>query len=252
MIIGVVSGFAIIFLSIGTENFGLFVNPGGAGIVLGGTISALLASYPLKVTKQAPKQVVLALKGVLPDPFAYIEKIVECAEVARKQGMLALESLADQQDDEFMRTGIFLLLDALDASKVRAIMESEMYYVDERHSEGISFFRKGADYAPAFGLLGTIIGLIIMLGNLDLDAADGAAALTAGMAIALITTFYGSIFANLVMLPTAGRLQAIHEREMLCKSIIVEGILSIQAGENPKFVREKLTAFLPNRERQPV
>jgi len=249
MIAGIVSGLALLFYAIGFEDFGAFINPQGLAIVIGGTIAAIAASFPLEALKKAPKQIVIAIKGKASKPSIYIDQIEDCANIARKQGILALEPIALEQEDDFLRAGIFLIVDALDATKVRGMLESELAYLDERHAEAVTLYEKGAAYAPAFGLMGTVIGLVLMLGNLEFDDPAAAQTLTNGMAIALLTTFYGSLFANLFFLPVANKLQVLNDRELLCKQIVVEGILSVQAGENPKFIREKLISFLPIKER---
>jgi len=250
MIVGITAGIALIIIGIGLGNIGHFASARGAVIVFGGTFAALIACFPTESLKKVPKQIWIAIQGALPDPALYIDQIFDCAKVARKHGMLALEGLANAHDDEFMRDSILLIVDAVDANKIRAMLDSDLEYLDERHNEAVTFFERGAALAPAFGLLGTLIGLIIMLANLSLDDSAGNETLTNGMAIALITTFYGIILANLFFTPVASRLSAKHYREMLCKKIIMEGTLSIQAGENPRFIKEKLISFLPQKERR--
>jgi len=252
MIAGVVACLGLIIYGIGFGNIGHFASLQSAAIVVGGTFCALIASFPSESLKKVPKQIMIAVHGALPDPGVYIDQISDCAQVARRHGMLALEGLADAQDDEFMKSSILLIVDAVDSNKVRAMLEADIAYLDERHAEAVTFFERGATLAPAFGLLGTLIGLILMLANLSLDEVDGNQALTNGMAIALITTFYGSLLANLFFTPIASKLQSKHYREMLCRQLIVEGILSIQAGENPRFIREKLISFLPQGERRDI
>jgi len=250
MIAGIVAGIGLIIYGIGFGNLGAFLSFQAAVIVVGGTFAALAASFPSETLKKVPKQIMIAVKGTVPDPCLYIDQIGDCAKIARMHGMLALEQLAQAQEDEFMRDSIFLIVDALDSNKVRAMLEAELDFLDERHAQGVTFFERGASYAPAFGLVGTIIGLILMLSNLGSDDVSAGETLANGMAIALITTFYGSLLSNLFFTPIASKLQATHDREMLCKQIIIEGIVSIQAGENPKFIREKLISFLSKKERR--
>ena len=250
MFIGIVAGCGLIMYGIGLGNLYAFFSLKGAAIVVGGTFAALIASFPYDALRQVPTQIMIAFRGVLLNPGIYIDQIVDCAHVARKFGLLKLEQLAEAQNDEFLRDSLLLIVDAVDAGKARNMLESDLTYLDERHNGAIAFFDRGAAFAPAFGMLGTLIGLIIMLANLSLDLENGTETLTAGMSIALVTTFYGSILANLFFLPISSKLKIMNDREMLCKRIILEGVLSIQAGENPKFIREKLISFLPRKERQ--
>jgi len=250
MLVGILAGCGLIMFGIGIGNLYAFISIKGAAIVIGGTFAALVASFPYNALKQVPTQIWIAFRGTLLNPGVFINQIVDCAHVARKFGLLRLEQLAEAQDDYFLRDSLLLVVDAVDAGKARSMLESDMIYLDERHNGAIAFFDRGAAFAPAFGMLGTLIGLIIMLANLSLDVDNGTETLTAGMSIALVTTFYGSILANLFFLPVSSKLKAMNDREMLCKRIIVEGVMSIQAGENPKFIREKLISFLPRKERE--
>lgn len=249
LMVGIIAGLLLLTYAIGVGNIKHFLSLQGAAIVVGGTFAALVASFPFMTLKKVPGQVLIAIRGELMNPGLYIDQIVDCAHVARKFGLLALEKLAEAQEDNFMRDSMLLIVDAVDYDKARYMMEAELTYMDERHTESIAFFERGAAFAPAFGLVGTLIGLIIMLANLGLDDVDGTATLTNGMAIALITTFYGSLLANLFFTPIASKLNVKNDREIMCKRLILEGILSIQAGENPKFIRAKLISFLPYKER---
>ena len=207
-------------------------------------MTALTASFPFTFLKQVPKQILMVIKFTPPDPYYFIDELVEIARQARKEGLLSLEDRARGQEDAFMRNCLLLLLDAVNNDKARHIMESEITQLEDRHSEAVTFYEKGAAFSPAFGLMGTVIGLVLMLADLNLDA-EGAAKLTAGMAIALITTFYGSVQANIFFMPIANKLTLKSAKEMLCRRIIVEGVLAIQAGDNPKFIREILISYLP-------
>jgi len=248
MFVGILAGLGLVIFGIGFGNVYAFVSPRGLAIVFGGTFAALVASFPYDALKQVPQQITIAFRGQLPNPGIYIEQIVDCAHVARKHGLLQLERLAEAQEDEFLRDALLLIVDAVDAGKARFMLEADLIFLDERHHSANSFYERGAAFAPAFGLLGTLIGLIIMLANLSLDV-EGTETLTEGMSIALVTTFYGSLLANLFFLPLSSKLQVMNDREILCKRIIIEGVLSIQAGENPKFIKEKLISFLPRKER---
>jgi len=248
MVVGIAAGLALIVYGIGIGNLYAFLSLKGAAIVVGGTFAALVASFHHTALKQVPQQIWMAFRGVIQTPGIFIDQIVDCAHVARKYGLLRLEKLAEAQEDEFLRDALLLIVDAVDAGKARAMLEADLIFLDERHTGANAFFERGAAFAPAFGMLGTLIGLIIMLANLSLDA-DGTETLTEGMSIALVTTFYGSLLANLFFLPVSSKLHVMNDSEMLCKRIIIEGVLSIQAGENPKFIKEKLISFLPGKDR---
>lgn len=245
-IAGIVAALALVMLGIGS-GIGNFFDIKSAFIVVGGTFAVLIASSSISVLKEIPKHLKIAMFKPKHSPMVYIDEIVECAQIARKSGLLALEEHANQEEDTFLKESLLLIVDAIDSDKVRAMLEDDLRYVENRHSEAMSFYERGAAFAPAFGMIGTLIGLILMLNNLDLDSGE-TGALTKGMAMALITTFYGSMLANVFFSPVANKLQSRHDHEMLCKEIVIEGILSIQSGENPKFIREKLISFLAQKE----
>lgn len=156
------------------------------------------------------------------------------------KGLLSLEDKLSEIDEPFMHNSLLLVVDSVDSEKVRQVMETELDQLDERHALDRGFYEKAASFAPAFGMIGTLVGLILMLGNMqDVNA------LAKGMATALITTLYGSLLANIVCLPVASKLKARHDEEFLCKQLVLEGVLAIQEGENPKFIEEKLYKLLP-------
>lgn len=249
-LLGIVSGMLLVVYGIGVGNFNNFVDLPSVAITVGGTFSAILACYPFSSLKAIHKHLKIVSSGKKYDPIQYINSISEYAQIARKNGLLALEEKAYQQKDPFLRNSLLLIVDAIDADKVKQMLEDDISYLDARHQEATSIYEKGASFAPAFGMIGTLIGLINMLKNMDLSAGGASDQLGQGMSLALITTFYGSLLANLVFLPIANKLTLRHEEEMLCKEIIVEGVLSIQSGENPKFIKEKLISFLPQKERE--
>jgi len=208
-------------------------------ITMGGTLAATFASYPLSKIGRLKDVLKVALTERPLDASNVIKTIIGLAETARREGLLALEDAASQLDDEFMRKGILLIVDGTDPDLVRNIMETELAFLEERHSEGQGIFETMGSFAPAFGLLGTVVGLINML--TELDNPDS---ICAGMAVALVTTFYGSFLANVIFLPLASKLKLRSSEEILLKEVMIEGILSIQAGENPRIIEEKLKAFL--------
>ncbi len=250
-IIGIVLGMALVLFGIKIENLGSFWSAESVLIVLGGTISAIIASYPVSTLKQVPKHFKILVRGNRYNPMQYIDILVELAQVARKNGLLALEERAAQMDDPFFKQSLMLIVDATNPNKVKGILNNDLDFLSERHDEGVDIYERGAALAPAFGMIGTIIGLVIMLKSMNLEA-DGADALSENMAIALITTFYGSLLANLIFLPIAKKLKIRNDEEYLCKQIIIEGVLSIQSGENPNFLKEKLISFLAQHERDRI
>ena len=162
--------------------------------------------------------------------------------MARSKGLLAVEESANQCTDPFMKSALMMIVDANDPEKVRGMLDDTIMFMCERHEQGRAFFEKGVSIFPAFGMLGTLVGLINMLASLDLSNPQ---ALTSGMATALITTFYGSLFANVVFAPLGMALKNSHEEELLCMQIIEEGVLAIAGGSNPRYIQEKLEFMLP-------
>lgn len=209
-------------------------------ITIGGTIFATMANYSFSAFKTLTKIIPIALKKDRTDFESSIQTLIRLAYIARKNGVLALESEADSLDDQFLKKGILLVVDGSDPELVKNILQTELTFIEERHEKGQAILNSMAAYAPAFGMAGTLIGLINMLRVLDKPEALGPS-----MAVALITTFYGVILANLCFTPLAGRLKEKTVIEIMHKEMLVEGILSIQAGENPRVIEEKLKAFLP-------
>ncbi len=209
-------------------------------IVLGGTIASTLASFPLKNFLNTSKVIKKAFSYKETSPDEVIEEIISLANIARKEGLLALEEYAEELQDDFLQKGIMLIVDGTDPELVRNILETELTFLEERHMDGQSIFETMGTYAPAFGMIGTLIGLINMLKHLDDPSMIGP-----NMSVALVTTFYGSILANVVFLPLARKLKIRSKSEVLVKELTVEGLLSIQAGENPRIIEEKLKTFIP-------
>ena len=253
---GIVGGLLLIVVGMSldglTPNFtqlGNFVDVASVFIVLGGTLSAVIASYPASTLKQIPKHIKILLSGSKYNPMEYIDLLVEFSQVARKNGLLTLEEMANKQTDPFFKQSIMLIVDATDPEKVKSMLNNDLDYLAERHSDSVGIYEKASSFAPAFGMIGTLIGLVNMLKNMNLDGSTGASSLGSDMSVALITTFYGCILANLVFSPISKKLSIRNDEEYLCKQIIIEGVLSIQSGENPKFMKEKLISYLSQRER---
>jgi chemotaxis protein MotA len=175
-----------------------------------------------------------------PNLLAMVQTIVSFAEKARREGLLALESDVSELEDEFLKKSIQLVVDGTDPELVKAILDTEIGILEDRHSANKAIFDAIAELGPAYGMIGTLIGLIAMLGNLQ-----DVSALGPGMAVALITTMYGSMMANMFSIPIAKKLSARSAKEIVSMELMVEGILAIQAGENPRIVEEKLKVFLP-------
>ena len=173
------------------------------------------------------------------------------AQLARKNGLLALEEKANELDDMFFKQGIMLIVDATEPEEVRSLLENDVDAMAARHEESIGIYDKASAYSPAFGMIGTLVGLVNMLKGMNLDG-DGSADIGPAMATALITTFYGCILANLIFSPIAKKLRVRNEEELLYKQIMIEGILAIQAGDNPKFLKEKLVTYVSQKQRQRI
>lgn len=245
-IAGIVVG--LIFVTFGIMADGdiiTYINFPSLLIVLGGTIAATFVAYPLTKVLEAFKIASKAFSNKVEEAGEIIERVISLANTARKEGLLALEEAAEEIDDEFLKKGIMLIVDGTDPELVRNLLETELAFAEERHREGQGIFEAMGSFAPAYGMIGTLIGLINMLKRLDDPSAIGPS-----MAVALITTFYGSLLANLIFLPMANKLKLRSKEEILRKEIMVEGLLSIQAGENPRIIEEKLKAFLPPKTRK--
>ena len=240
MIIGWVVSIGLILYGIFSGGqIAWFIDIPSLMITVGGTFGVLIAISPLSLLKSVPALFKYAL---FPPKFKaedYISQIVEFANTARSKGLLALEDSANKCEDPFLKQSLMLIVDANDSAKVREMLEGSLSFMEERHEAGQAFFGKGASLAPAFGMLGTLVGLVIMLQNLD--GGD----LGPAMATALITTFYGSFFANIVFTPLERALQNAHASEVLCMQIIIEGVMAIAEGSNPRMIREKLEFMLP-------
>lgn len=240
-LIGILFGFFCIIFSIVIDNGNVleFVHGPSMLIVFGGIIAATVVSFPLSTLKSVGAYISQTFKSRNVNLAADVEMIISIANVARREGILALEESLGPDTDPFMKRGIMLIIDGSDPELVRSIMETELDFIADRHGAGIAVLESMSSYAPGFGMIGTLIGLINMLKELDDPDALGP-----GMSTALITTFYGSLLANLIFTPMSKKLKYMHDVEYLRKQLILEGILSIQDGENPRIIREKLNAFL--------
>lgn len=249
-IIGFVFLIALLLYGMGLQRLGNFYDLDSIFITVGGVVFATVMSNPLNIWAKVPKYFKNVFKKNAYDPKKFIELIVDYSQEARRKGLLSLEERVMAEEDFFLKKSLMLIVDAIDPAKVREMLETELACLDERHGQGAAFFEKMAVFGPAYGMIGTLIGLINMLANLDMESENGAKDLTSGMATALITTFYGSLMANAVLMPIANKLRYNHAQEMLCKELIMEGVIAIQAGDNPKHIEEKLSAYLEERNRE--
>ncbi len=221
-----------------------FLNIPALLIVLGGTFGVTFAGTSIEKIKLIPALYKKAISPDKPDMAAQLELLVGFAERARREGLLALDEEVAELDDEFTRKGLQLVVDGTDPELVREILENEIDGMASRHHSAVSSFEKAGGFAPTMGIIGTVMGLVHVLENLDQPATLGPA-----ISGAFIATLYGVGSANVIFLPTGNRLKALSEEEIELRSMTLEGILSIQAGDNPRVVSDKLLSFIPPSER---
>lgn len=229
------------FFTIEPINLISFYDVPSIGIVFGGVVAVLMISFPLDQFARVPKHLKIIFNPQQFIPEIYISVLVECAKKARINGLLALEEDANAVEDVFLRNSLQMIVDSIDPEKVKYQMESWVNSVEERHIQERNFYDKGAAFGPAFGMIGTLIGLINMLKTLEDVSSVGPA-----MSVALVTTFYGSMLANVFFAPISNKLKVRHDEEYICMLIVYEGVQSIQSGENPKLIEDKLIHLLPN------
>lgn len=252
-IIGLIGGiilvvFGIVYDKDAGVNFATllnFVDIPSVLITFGGAFTSILTMYSLKDYINGLKGFTRIFKPPVVDEAGTITKIIELSNVARKEGLLALEEAANDLEDEFLKKGILLIVDGTDPELVRGILETELMCIEDRHKDVIGFWDNMAAMGPAWGMIGTLIGLVNMLQEMDDPSAIGPA-----MAVALLTTLYGSMLANWVSIPAAGKMRNYNAVEVRIKEVMIEGLLSIQAGENPRVIEEKLKSFLSPKGRE--
>ncbi len=256
--IGITIGFIVFLLGVLLQpskagfstNLGLFISVNSLLLVIGSTIAAAFVAIPASGIKTIPGVLSIIIRNLNFDYLGVIDQILGYATIGRKDGLFALEKEAHNIDDPFFANYLEQATFERDQKKLKSAMELELNNISSRHEAGSDLFTFMGTYAPAFGMMGTVMGLIIMMNGFtategDVNVADKFGELLGGMATALITTFYGVFFANLIFLPIAAKLERRSENEIRHKQIVVEGILMIHAGEHPILIKEKLMNFVP-------
>lgn len=239
--IGILGGFTVEGGSIAS-----LINIPGLLIVVVGTMGATMIAFPMEMITRIPALYMLALFNKVTVHAEHMAgRLVGMADKARREGLLSLEEDAQSLDDDFARKGLMLMIDGTDPEALRSIMEIDIDSVSARHHENAKVFEAGGGFAPTLGVLGAVMGLITVLANLGGDTAE----LGHGIATAFVATFYGVGMANAILLPVAEKLKIRSQEERIVREMIVEGILSIQTGDNPRIVKEKMDAFLPPSQR---
>ncbi|MBQ8821342.1 MAG: motility protein A [Lachnospiraceae bacterium] len=241
-IIGLIFGFVLMIFGIISNGVSVldYVDVPSALITFGGSICGVLASNSVSSFVNGMKSITLTFKAPVFNIEEMIRSIIDMSNIARKEGLLSLEEAATELEDPFLKKGILLIVDGTDPELVRAILETEIMSVDSRHRDVIGFWECWGALGPSWGMIGTLIGLIAMLNDMSDPSSIGPS-----MAVALITTLYGSLLANWICAPTANKLKRNNANEMQLREVMIEGLLSIQAGENPRVIEEKLKSFLP-------
>ncbi|MDQ0255001.1 chemotaxis protein MotA [Evansella vedderi] len=232
---------AIFTSTVGSGGIGFFFQWTSVFIVLGGLSAAILINFSLEDIKGLPRVFREAFQSQNHDLNDLIDTFVNLSTKARREGLLALEAGLEEVEDPFIEKGVLLAVDGIEPDIIKDIMMAEVVAMEERHRKGRYILEKAGEYAPAWGMIGTLIGLVLMLQNLNDPSSLGP-----NMAVALLTTLYGTLLANLVFVPIANKLALSTEEEVFVKQIAVEGVIGVQSGQNPKILQEKLSAFLPN------
>ncbi|MCM1992656.1 motility protein A [Oceanirhabdus seepicola] len=243
-LVGIILGFGMIVFGVVTGGGGRFVDPGSLAITIGGSFGAILINFPLDQIKKIGKITAAGFKDNAFSNMELIKKFESLSKKARREGLLSLEDELTEIDDEFLKKGLQMVVDGIEPEVISGILELEVVEMEKRHGANSGVFKAWGAYAPGFGMIGTLIGLVQMMGNIS-----DANALAVGMAKALLTTLYGSILANLIMLPMAANLDFKSAIEVNMREMMIEGILAIQSGVNPRIVEEKLSGYLSPAER---
>ena len=245
-LLGIVSAFGLVFMAIFMGGgIQLFINVPALMIVAGGTLGATMIHYPLRDVFGVFS---VAKKALFTRNISIAELIERCiafANKSRKEGILALESEIKDVNDTFLRKGVQLSIDGLEPEEIRDVLETEVDFIRGRHQLGAEIFTTMGTFSPALGMIGTLVGLVQMLQHMEDPSTIGPA-----MAVALLTTFYGSIIANIMCLPIAGKLKTRSKEEVLTKSMAIQGVISLSNGDNPRILEQKLLAFIPPNQRE--
>lgn len=244
-LIGLVTAFGLVFIAIHLGgSISSFADPVSALIVIGGTIGATLVNYPLSEVLRAISVGAKTFFARLTPPQQIITQIVEFSKLVRKEGLLALEGHMQKVNDPFLARALQMAIDGQEPDTIKDLLYIEIDKISDRHAMGAEIFSTMGSYAPAFGMIGTLIGLVLMLQNMDDPSTIGPS-----MSVALITTFYGAILANALFLPIAGKLRTLSKHELLTYEIVISGIQSLVAGENPRVLELRLHGFIPSKHR---
>lgn len=238
-IIGLGGAIGIVLLGMGLDNLNAFIDMPSMYVTVGGTFAATIAAFPAQRLMNCVGVVKNAFFTSAQSPVKVIAQIIEFAEQARREGILALESRAVEITDEFLKQGLQLAVDGTEPDLIKEILSTEISYTEGRHDDGAKVFDFMGTMGPSFGMIGTLVGLVLMLGNMtDVES------IGPNMAVALITTLYGSMLANMFCLPIVEKLKVYSRKEIIIKELMLEGIMSLQSGDNPRIVEQKLTVFL--------
>jgi chemotaxis protein MotA len=245
-LVGLIAGVGLIGASmVLSGGLGGYIDIPSVLIVFGGALASTLINFPLKQFLSAMKAALKLVLAKEEDPVEIIKRYIQLAVIVRKEGQLALEEASKTVEHPFMRKGLMLVADGVDAETLGGILQLQNFAVQQRHKIGQEVFKAVGRWAPAFGMIGTLIGLVTMLGNMQDPSSIGPK-----MAIALLTTLYGALLSNLLCLPMASKLKQRTDQEILINTIIAEGLKGLQMGLNPRLLEEKLKAFLPTAQQQ--
>ena len=245
-IVGIISAFGLVLIAILMGGgLTMFINVPALLVVVGGTLGATMINYPLKEVIGVLNVVKNVLFSKNMPVNELISRFINFANKTRREGILALESEMNNVKDEFLKKGVQLSIDGLEPQEIKDILSIEIESVNTRHQLGAEVFITMGTYAPALGMIGTLIGLVQMLQSMEDPSTIGPA-----MAVALLTTFYGSIMANIICMPFAGKLKTRSQEEMLTKELTVQGIISLSSGDNPRIMEQKLNAFIAPKQRE--
>lgn len=223
----------------GGLGLGIFIDIPSVAITVGGSFAGVLIAYGMDDIKNLGKILGQSFKESKESQTEIVSMFAELSKKARKEGLLSLEEDIGQLEDKFLKKGLQMVVDGIEPEVTREILELEIGEMERRHAHNASIFKIWGAYAPAFGMLGTLVGLVLMLADLG-----DASAIASGMATALLTTFYGSLLANLFCNPVGQNLSAKSQKEVAARELMLEGILAIQSGVNPRIVEEKLITYL--------